>query len=283
MVRITTLTDNHALPGSDLESEHGFSCFLEIQDVRILFDTGKSDMFLRNAEKLHVDLSRIDHLIISHGHYDHGGGVQALIDHFEYPALSMWTGKGFDRPKFVDDPDGIRMLNPDIDAKQIYQQNIMWHTVCNDVVMIHPGIWLVTNFDRIHAIEKPNPRFFLEEGDHRIIDPFNDEISLVVDCPQGLLMVAGCSHPGILNMVDTVRSRFSRPLFALIGGIHLYDASDERRKAVVAGLIDRKIPHVGVSHCTGDEAAEMLKTSCEGFFVNCAGQVTEFADCVRNA
>ena len=97
---------------------------------------------------------------------------------------------------------------------------------------------------------------------------------MVLDSPQGLVMITGCSHPGILNMIDAVDARFSKPLYALIGGIHLYDATPERRKVVTKGLADRAITLLGVSHCTGEEASGMLETSYPGYFANLAGTVT---------
>jgi len=274
MVKITTLIDNYAMPGTDLESEHGFSCFVETNQVRILFDTGKDGAFIRNAEKLGIDLGTIDHLVISHAHYDHGGGVVPLLETFSLPALSLWTGKKFSLAKYADEEDGMRYLGLDFDARYAFGKQVMWHTVCNDTVMIHPGIWLVSGFDRIHPIEQPNPRFVIEEEGVRKIDTFCDEIALVIDTPQGLVLIVGCSHPGILNILDSVRSRFSKPLYALMGGIHLFDASPERRDTVVRDLIERSIPRLGASHCTGDEAANMLSERYPGYFPNMSGTVT---------
>lgn len=274
MVRITTLIDNHAIPNLNLESEHGFSCFVEVGPVRILFDTGKGEAFLRNAEKLGVDLSRLDHLVISHAHYDHGGGLVPLLESFSYANLSLWTGRGFSIAKYADEPGGLRYLGLDYDAKLTSIYNLMWHTVCNDTVMIHPGIWLVSGFDRIHPIEQLNPRFVTENEGKKKIDTFSDEIAMVIDSPRGLVLIVGCSHPGILNIVDSIRSRFSKPLYMLIGGIHLFDASSERRDTVVKDLIERSIPKLGASHCTGDEASRMLASEYNGYFPNMAGTVT---------
>jgi 7,8-dihydropterin-6-yl-methyl-4-(beta-D-ribofuranosyl)aminobenzene 5'-phosphate synthase len=274
MVKITTLMDNHPLPNTRLSCEHGFSCFIEVGSLRMLFDTGKSEAFLRNSETLHVDLSKLDDVIISHAHYDHGGGVLSLLKTHSFQGLSMWTGRGFETPKYADESDTLRYLGVDFDAKTINHFGVMWHTVCDDTIMIHPGVWLVSGFSHLQPLEKPNPRFVIDQGQGRMIDDFKDEISLVIDSPKGLILIVGCSHPGILNMLDSVQARFSRPLYALIGGIHLYDASPERREMVVHELIQRNIPKLGVSHCTGDEAAEELEKSCTGFFRNRAGTVT---------
>lgn len=275
MIRITTLIDNHALPDTGLEAEHGFSCFIEVDRFRILFDTGKGGAFIRNAKRLGVDLSRLDDLVISHAHYDHGGGVVPLFESYSYDSISMWTGKGFTHKKFADEADGLRYLGPGFDEHVTSTYHIMWHTLCNDTVMIHPGVWLVSGFDRVHPIEQPNPRFVLEQDGQRVVDPFCDEICMVIDSPQGLVLIVGCSHPGILNMVDTIRSRFPKPIHMLIGGIHLFDVSSERRDAVIRDLIERSIPRLGASHCTGDEASRILAANYPGYFSNMAGTVTE--------
>lgn len=274
MVKITTLIDDQALPNSDLEAEPGFSCFVEVNQVRILFDTGCGAAFIRNAAKLGVNLSNLDHLIISHGHFGHGGGVIPLLENFSYPVLTLWTGSGFERAKYAEDPNGLRPVGLKFDQGFINQYNVMWHTVCTDTVMIHPGIWLVSGFERVHPIEEPNPRFLIGDDETKQVDTFCDEIIMIIDSPQGLVVVVGCSHPGILNIIDSVAQRFGRPIYALIGGIHLFDASNERREVVVNELIDRAIPLLGVSHCTGEKASKMLEKGCPGYFANLAGTVT---------
>lgn len=276
MVTITTLVDNHAVAGTGLEAEHGFSCVIDVGGKRILFDTGGSDMFIRNAQRLGIDLGSIDHLAISHGHWDHAGGVVPLLQQFAYDRLVMWTGKGFEDPKYADDPDGMRFIGYHFERKFVESRHVTWHLVSNDTVMIEPGVWLVSSFDPIHPMEKPNPRFFVKRprSADMVVDDFSDEIALVIDTPKGLVMITGCSHPGILNMIDTVDARFSKPLYALIGGIHLYDATPERRAAVIKELTDRSIKLLGVSHCTGDEASTTLKQRYPGYFANLAGIVT---------
>ena len=99
-MKITTLSDNNALKMSGCESEHGFSTLIEYNGYTILFDTGKGTLFLENAERLHKDLSKIDTLVISHGHYDHGGGVRTLLENHTYTNLTLYTGKNFFNKKF---------------------------------------------------------------------------------------------------------------------------------------------------------------------------------------
>jgi len=98
---------------------------------------------------------------------------------------------------------------------------------------------------------------------------------LVVKSPQGLVVVVGCSHPGIVNMVDTVKARFTAPIRGLLGGIHLMDAAEERTEWVLHALASRGIGTIGVSHCTGQSAMQKLSSMIPDFSVNAAGHVGE--------
>ncbi len=270
---ITTLTDNNAKKGSGCKSEHGFSVLIEYNGSTILFDTGKSDLFIKNAQILNKDLSTIDSLVISHGHYDHGGGVKALLENFDYNRLTIYTGEGFLKRKFVVENGVERELGVNFDRHYLNSKKVIWRTVCHETLMIQPGFFLVSCFKHLKA-EHVNRRFLIEDEDGVRIDHFTDEICLVIDTPKGLVMIAGCSHPGILSMIASVSERFSRPIYALLGGIHLYDADEGRRKMVLDALVELNLPLLGVSHCTGAEAAAYLEEHCPNFFLNNAGTIT---------
>lgn len=268
---ITTLLDNHAPKDSPLAKEHGFSCYLETDDVKILFDTGASGACIHNAQELGVDLGTIDHLVLSHGHYDHGGGVPALLQQYNYPSLDFWAGKGAEDPKFVVEQTRMRYAGLSFDRAKLAQHHIVWHAVSSDTLLIAPGVWIVTNFTRTHLEEQPHNRFVVVRNGTQQTDDFSDEVALVGETSKGLVLLVGCSHPGILNMIDTVQERFADPLYGIIGGIHLFDATSERFKLVLEKLIEKEIPLVGVCHCTGDKALQYLEKHCHGYIVNQGG------------
>ncbi|MGI6432561.1 MAG: MBL fold metallo-hydrolase [Sphaerochaetaceae bacterium] len=278
MIQVTTLMDNSALPGSDLKTEHGFSCYVEYKGLNLLFDTGASEAFLANAQKLKIDLGHLQMLAISHGHYDHSGGVIPLLQAHHYKKLQMWTGRGFEQAKYSLNPQGLRFSGIDFNHQMLNAHNVQWNTTCSNVTMIYKGVWLVSLFDPIHPIEERNERFVTinEDGEPQV-DQFLDEIALVLDVPQGLVMIVGCAHPGILNMVDALPKRFSKPLYALIGGIHLYDASEKRRSIVIDTLLERNIPMISLCHCSGEQAMALAKAKHAGFKENQVGTVFTFA------
>ncbi|MFA5467610.1 MAG: MBL fold metallo-hydrolase [Sphaerochaetaceae bacterium] len=253
MVTITTLIDNSAPFNKKLASEHGLAFLIEKGNKKILFDTGASGAFIKNGQLLDKDLSSLDHIVISHRHWDHGGGLMPLLDKYTYPSLKLWSGKGFEKEKYGDDG---RVLGLSITRQDLNRHKVMWHSVCSDTVMLYRGVWLLTDFKRHSDTAPHNPRFRLEDGS---VDPFEDEVALLVDTPKGLILIVGCSHPGILNIVDTAMERFNRPFYALLGGIHLSDASAERRAEVVNWLLASPIEYLGLCHCSGKEAIEMVK------------------------
>ena len=161
----------------------------------------------------------------------------------------------------------------DFDREYIQSQGLLWRTVAESTTVIAPGVWMVTDFPRIHDLEEPNPRFMVERNGRDVVDDFSDEVMLVLQSAKGLVLVTGCSHPGILNMIDTVRQRFNEPIHALIGGIHLFDASETRVDAVVAALGKLDIAVLGVSHCTGEDASRKLRKITRNYFKNDAGVV----------
>jgi 7,8-dihydropterin-6-yl-methyl-4-(beta-D-ribofuranosyl)aminobenzene 5'-phosphate synthase len=268
---ITTLMDNHAIGGSSLVAEHGFSCLLELPHTTVLLDTGTTGAFIENARLLGKDLSKVKHMVISHGHYDHAGGLRTFWEQEEHERPVLWTGKGFMDPKYSVKDGGHRYTGIDFDQQYIESHAIPWQTVTEDMVEIEKGVWIVTNFERTHKIEKLNPHFQVVRNGIGVLDEFNDEVMLVVESSKGLVLIVGCSHPGILNMVDTVRSRFPLHIHALLGGIHLVQASEERINEVVTTLDSFGIDRIGVSHCTGDEASLKLSQTIKGYFVNEAG------------
>ncbi|MGI6467126.1 MAG: MBL fold metallo-hydrolase [Sphaerochaetaceae bacterium] len=275
MIKLTTLVENKTHPSSSLKYEHGFSMLVEKGDKKILFDTGKSDLFIENSEKLNINLNSIDHLVISHGHYDHSGGVKSLLEKYRYDNLKMWTGRGFEDKKYSDEKP-LRYLGIDFDHEFVSKHNVIWHSVCAKTVMIEKGVWLVSKFDSHYDFEEVNPRFVVKRYDGTVeIDDFSDEVALVADSPKGLVVIVGCSHPGILSIIKTIENLFSKPIYALIGGIHLYDASDEKREKVLKELVKKKITLLGACHCTGSEALGYLKEKCKGFYTNITGTVTE--------
>ncbi|MFP4153795.1 MAG: MBL fold metallo-hydrolase [Alkalispirochaeta sp.] len=271
---ITTLIEDR--PGSDsrLKTEHGVSFLIERDDTTVLFDTGQSGLFLSNAGHLGKDLATVDHVVISHGHYDHTDGFPYLVD--AIPAkYTLHVHRDLFHPKYAAENGNLRYIGPSWDEGWARMQGFPVEPVSGNGCTIAPGIHIVTGFERTHPLEVANPRFVV----HRPgtvgteIDDFHDEVSLVIEVDGGIVVLVGCSHPGIMNMISTITTRYNAPILAILGGTHLIEAKGERLDEAVTFLSENETIRLGLSHCTGDEAMSRLEKAAQRFYRNNTGSV----------
>lgn len=256
MIRITALMDNKTSNPERYVAEHGLSFYIEYGDNTILFDCGKTGAFLENAKTLAIDMSRLDAVAISHGHYDHAGGYRNLLEAGLAPE-KLFVGKDYFEPKYALEADGLRDLTPNWDRNDIHRDHITCHMV-EDALEIFPGGYLINGFPRTYEFETIPERFVQKGGDGWIHDDFSDEICLALTTEKGIVLVVGCSHPGILNMVNHVHAVMQRPVWAIFGGTHLVEADTERIEATVATLKQMGLELLGLCHCTGEKAVTAI-------------------------
>jgi len=269
MIRITTLIENTSGEHLGLKHEHGLSFCIEANGRKILFDAGQSGSFIENAAQLRIDLAELEFVVLSHGHYDHSGGLRALHavgKHFE-----LVVGKGFFNDKYAERNGGYEFLGNNFTQEYLKENKIRYGELATSVRELIPGVFVLGDFPRTNADETINPRFKLLTADGFVPDSFTDEIMLVVDTPKGLVALLGCSHPGMRNMLDAVRLRFKKPLYAVLGGTHLVEAVEDGMQASLDYLMDGSIQVIGVSHCTGQGAMTMLGNSAARYFHNRTG------------
>ena len=268
-LKITTLIENTKGEHLALKSEHGISFFIEKDGHQLLFDTGQSGTFLENAEQLQIDLSNLEYVIISHGHYDHSGGLRALTRIAK--KFELIAGDGFFKEKYVYRNNSYEFLGNNFDEKFLLENGISYRFVNSDLTEILPGIYVITKFPRVHKDEVINPRFKLLKDGSYVDDPFNDEVLVAIDTPEGLVVLLGCSHPGMKNMLDAVRGLIGKPIYAVLGGTHLVEASDDSLDISMDYLNNSEMKVIGVSHCTGKKAMSNLSISNDRYFHNRTG------------
>lgn len=257
MLQITTLVENSAGEHKALVHEHGLCFFIDNGGHRLLFDTGQSDALVRNAARLGIDLTTVRHVVLSHGHYDHSGGLRPLAA--VASGFEVVTGRGFFDEKFGELGVAHEFLGNDFDARWLADNGITHSTMNEPTRELTPGVYALTDFPRTHPDEVVNPRFKLRVDGVFVPDSFADEVMLAVDTPKGLVAVLGCSHPGAKNMLAAATQRLGRPIHAVIGGTHLVEASPESLALTVDYMRQKDIRVVGVSHCTGKPGMENLK------------------------
>jgi len=259
-----------------LRAEHGISFYIEHDGVNLLFDVGQSGAFLDNAAKMAIKPSAADFVVISHGHYDHSGGFKPLVA-AGYRG-TLLTGKGFFDRKYAFDGVSLEYLGNDFDERFLDEKGIPHRIIGGAVEKISAGLFILSAFPRIHGAEIPNKRFLIEKDGVLATDDFGDEICLAVGTSQGFVLVLGCSHPGLMNILDAAHAVLPGPVFAVLGGTHLVEASLARLAMVIEYLKGSAIQVLGVSHCTGGQAASELAKMDKKFFNNSTGHSLHIDD-----
>lgn len=268
-IKIVTLIENSLGEHKGLISEHGLSFYVEKDGRRILFDTGQSGAFLKNAFQLGLDPTMVSHVVVSHGHYDHSGGVRSLAE--LTTDFTLVVGTGFFDAKYGENEKSLEFLGNNFDETFLAENGISCQIVSEDIAELVPGIWVVTNFPRIHEDEGINPRFTLYKGGDFVQDTFSDEVLLALDSPNGLVILLGCSHPGVKNMIEFATKRLARPIHAILGGTHLVEADAQNMDRSLDYLQKDELKVIGVSHCTGKDAMSRLADTNRTYYHNRTG------------
>ena len=268
-VKITTLLENS--PGEHLAliHEHGLCFFIETDECKLLFDTGQSDSFLKNAEQLMLDPTQADYVVLSHGHYDHSGGLRSLVE--KTSDFKLFMGKGFFNEKYGFKNNAWEFLGNNFDREFLEANSIDYREVEPGRTEIAPGVSIITGFPRVHEDEVINKRFRIKKDGTFIEDSFDDEVLLALDSPKGLIIVLGCSHPGMKNMIDYAIEVTGKDVYAILGGTHLVEAGPENMEQSLAYLRRDGLKVLGVSHCTGPEAMGILEKSNSRYYHNRTG------------
>ncbi|MDD4549154.1 MAG: MBL fold metallo-hydrolase [Syntrophomonadaceae bacterium] len=286
-VKISTLTENSNENHPELANEFGISVFIETPDCNVLFDTGKYGGIVDNAKKLGINLKETDAVVLSHGHYDHCGGVKAFVEKVNPDDYTLYLGEGFldkmDKyhyspgggPKldFTDGTEGYTYIGTNFDKAYLDEHNVKIKYVDCDELKISKQISLFGNFGTSPK-EKMNPAMRLKNGDEYPQDLFTEEVALAVDTNKGLVIVTGCSHTGILNIVETIKNRTGKQIYAVLGGTHLIEANETRIQDTIKAFNSMDIEKIGVSHCTGQLAIDAFQAQIpDKAFYNSTGTV----------
>lgn len=277
--KLTTLIENHMDKEERCEWEHGLSILIESVDqeptVRLLMDTGQSGIFYDNATKMGISLKDLSALLISHAHYDHAGGVKRLIE--EETVRKMYVGKDFFQGKYYQKKDGtMKDIGIAFSREELEKKGVSVCEIKEDVQMIFPGVTIYRNFEQTVGYEQLNPRFFIKKEEYTK-DFFTDEIAVALDTEKGLVVIVGCSHPGIMNILRTIEKRSGKKICGVVGGTHLMEADEERLRKTIVDLKEMNINFIAVSHCTGEDNLETIKENFgEKFIFNCTGNVIRF-------
>lgn len=227
---ITILVDNQS-NRPELHKEHGLSFWIEADDRHILFDTAQSDIIFSNAETLGIDLRSTDTLVLSHGHYDHTGGVAGVLD--LNPGISVYCHPGIFIPRYSRQPDGkMKLVGINASASRALNKTFDKIHWINEPGTISEDIGMTGTIPRVSDFEDTGGAFYLDQ-EAKSPDPINDDLSLWFRTINGIVVVTGCCHSGIVNTLEYVKKITKQDVVhEVIGGLHLLNALQDRLEKV---------------------------------------------------
>lgn len=255
MIRVTTLVDN-CVRAQGLVAQHGLSFLVEGSFGRILFDTGATQsVLLDNARTLGIDLSAIDHIVLSHGHWDHGGGLLAAMD--AAPHAPVWMHHAALLPRVHGRGGSARDIALSESLRlRLVKDVARWKDVC-EPCPIAPGVWATG------PIPGTRPGWshagLWQNAVLDVPDTVREEQALVLEVPDGLVVLVGCSHFGLANLLAWIREwRPGVPVVSLVGGLHLESAPEEALHEMADLLREAGVRSFHPCHCSGWEASHRL-------------------------
>ncbi len=253
---IKTIVENTSA-SKDYGNEHGLSLYLETSRHKILFDVGASDLFLQNAKRLDVNIADIDFLVISHGHYDHGGGLKAFLRENRKASVYILQ-QAFENHYALRSNGKTEFIGIDKDLEQHNQIIFTLHEY-----FIDNGVWLFSKIRQKESQPKSNKGLLTESNGQMVKDTFGHEQNLVIEEDGKIILITGCSHNGIINILEHFHTIKGRMPDYVIGGFHLSSRSGKNEDSDTLDRIGKYLigtkARFYTGHCTGVGAYERLK------------------------
>ncbi|MBN1568617.1 MAG: MBL fold metallo-hydrolase [Acidobacteria bacterium] len=274
-LRLTTLSENTSSIGN-FAAEWGLSILVETENTKVLLDTGQGYSCVYNADTLGIDLRAIDKIVLSHGHFDHTGGLREVlrrmrkrVEVIAHP--DIWQPKFSRRKNEEGRYIGIPFQQSELESLGALFVLDKKPVKISDSIMTTGEVPMTNSFEEIDAA------LLVKEGTSWKQDAVMDDQALIVKTKKGLAVILGCAHRGIINTLYHARQLTGEDrIYAVVGGSHLLDASEERMWQTIAALRDLNVQNLGLCHCTDLKAIVLLAQEfSEALFFNKAGTVIE--------
>lgn len=261
-MKIITLIENQ-VNSPALTGELGLSLYIETDDKKILFDTGQTGLFLQNAQKLGIAISEIDALILSHGHYDHTGGLYPFLEANKkaiiYAKDELFEPKYSGKTRFIGTLRDENTLSGRL-------------TVVHTMIEVTKDVFIQPTIDLHFSIDTNFTNLYKKEGISFLPDTFEDELFLIIKDNDHVNIITACSHRGITNICETASAQFKLPVNLILGGFHMKDCGVEQYMHISRYLHTLQPKLIGACHCTGVEKfAQMMGEFEAKVFYNCTG------------
>jgi len=263
-MEVTSLIDHvKTTTGKGITTEWGLSLHVKCDDFSVLFDTGSSGHFMDNATALGINIKSVELAVLSHGHYDHGGGLRSFLTANSKPVVYM--GKGADADLYAKLFGLKKYVGLEKEIFRLYRGRIRF---LDETTELRKGVFAIIPIRELYASPKGNRFLFRRRGSTLSPDDFSHELALAVETEDGIVVFTGCSHHGTLNILAAVRDALpDRCIKALFGGFHLVSLPlsctlsepKESVRALGQELLQSRVEKFYTSHCTGSKGFRILK------------------------
>ena len=250
-MKVICVVDDAVCDHSPFWGEHGLAFLIETENGRVLFDTGQSGtVLLHNLELLGIEPKTINALAISHAHYDHTGGMPALLDHVA--GIPLHAHPDLFRERFSRREGALKSVGLSLEREALEQRLEL--RLSAEPTEILPGVWTTGEITDRAEPEGRSAHHLVRGIGGWEPDSYRDDMALVLQAGRGLVLLCGCCHAGLLNTLAHVRRTFGPHITAVAGGTHLLHAGEAHLRRVMEVLRGLGVPRLYLNHCTGQRA-----------------------------